>query len=223
MNRIESILLALAVFVVMASCSDSDNSIIDDPDISQTTTIDLSNPSAWTLASTPADLFPEASLMNNVDYGKNRALLAWYTIDRLFTQLNSHDAPGYIKNDLDGLSYPYAREVAVNEVFPDRELKNGESSVIETLNLSFYPRERGPYSLDGKNVDEACQKQHGEHRPYRQFTHAFWCSCPQIVHHRVSAQFWLMECHQWQTEADNCEHQSHHQVDGLYYLQHIHD
>ncbi len=154
MNRIESILLALAVFVVMASCSDSDNSIIDDPDISQTTTIDLSNPSAWTLASTPADLFPEASLMNNVDYGKNRALLAWYTIDRLFTQLNSHDAPGYIKNDLDGLSYPYAREVAVNEVFPDRELKNGESSVIETLNLSFYPRERGPYNLDGKNVDE---------------------------------------------------------------------
>ena len=99
MNRIINILLALALLVVMASCSDSDNTIIDDPDISQTTTIDLSNPSAWTLASTPADLFPEASLMNDVAYGNNRALLAWYTIDRLFTQSNSHDAPGYIKND----------------------------------------------------------------------------------------------------------------------------
>ena len=138
MSRIISILLALALFVIMASCSDSGNFIIDDPEITQGT-IDLSDPSAWSLASTPADplLFPEASLMNDVAYGKNRALLAWYTIDRLFTQLNSPNAPGYIKNDLDGLSYPYAREVAFNEVFPDQELNYGESSVIQTLNIKF--------------------------------------------------------------------------------------
>ena len=154
MKRIENILLALALFVIMASCSDSGNTIIDDPEIGQTTTADLMDPSAWSLASTPSDLFPEASLMNDVAYGNNRALLAWYTIDRLFTQSNSHDAPGYIKNDLDGLSYPYAREVAINEVFPEQELNNGQSPVIQTLNLSFYPRERGPYNLDGKNVDE---------------------------------------------------------------------
>ena len=155
MSRIISILLALALFVIMASCSDSGNFIIDDPEITQGT-IDLSDPSAWSLASTPADplLFPEASLMNDVAYGENLALFAWYTIDRLFTQLNSPNAPGYIKNDLDGLSYPYAREVAFNEVFPDQELNYGESSVIQTLNLSFYPRERGPYNLDSKNVDQ---------------------------------------------------------------------
>ncbi len=151
MNRIISILLALALIGVLASCSDSGNTIIDDPDINQTT-IDLSDPSSWTLASTPAGLFPEASLSNNVDYGKNRALLAWYMIDRLFTQRNSSYAPDYIKNDLDGLSYPYAREVAFNEVYPGRELEYGKSSVIQTLNLSFYPRERGPYNLD-INVD----------------------------------------------------------------------
>ena len=55
---------------------------------------------------------------------------------------------------LDALSYPYAREVAYSEVFPGRELNYGESSVIQTLNLSFYPRERGPYNLDGTNVDQ---------------------------------------------------------------------
>ena len=104
MNRIENILLALALFGIMASCSDSGNTIIDDPEISQTTTADLMDPSAWSLASTPGDplLFRESSLTNDVAYGKNRALLAWYTIDKLFTQRNSSYAPGYIKNDLDG-------------------------------------------------------------------------------------------------------------------------
>ena len=155
MNRIENILLALALFGIMASCSDSGNTIIDDPEISQTTTADLMDPSAWSLASTPGDplLFRESSLTNDVAYGKNRALLAWYTIDKLFTQRNSSYAPGYIKNDLDGLSYPYAREVAINEVYPGQDLNYGQSPVIQTLNLSFYPRERGPYNLDGTNVD----------------------------------------------------------------------
>lgn len=80
--------------------------------------------------------------------------MSWYYIDRLFTQRNSSYAPGYIKSDLNALSYPYAREVAYSEVFPGRELNYGESSVIQTLNLSFYPRERGPYNLDGTNVDQ---------------------------------------------------------------------
>ncbi len=150
-------LLVLSLFVLSTGCTDSNsgNSVIDEPEKNQTS-IDISSPYAWSLASVPADpeLFPEASLMNDVAYGKNRALLAWYTIDRLFTQRNSPSAPGYINNDMDALSYPYAREVAINEVFPGRELEYGKSPVIETLNLSFYPRERGPYNLDGSNVDQ---------------------------------------------------------------------
>ena len=109
----------------------------------------------WSLASVPADMirFPEASLSNNVDYGKNRALLSWYNVDRLFTT-DSPYTPDYIKNDQEALSYPYAREVAFNEVFPGRVPNNEESSSIKTLNLSFYPRERGPYNLDATNVDQ---------------------------------------------------------------------
>ena len=135
-----------------ATGSSAGSSYIDDFESTQTG-IDLRSPYSWFLASTPYDssgdaLFPEAGLNDDVAYGKNRALLAWNYIDRLFTQRNSSLAPGYIKNDLDQLSYPYVREVNYDEIFPDRELSYGESSTIQTLNLSFYPKERGPYNLD---------------------------------------------------------------------------
>lgn len=157
MKRIINFLLTLSLFALLSSCSDStwDDSPVDNNESSQNV-VDISAPYSWSLASVPADpvLFPEAFLSNDVSYGKNRALLAWYHVDRLFTQRNSSYAPGYIKSDADALSYPYAREVAINEVYPDRELNYGESSVIQTLNLSFYPCERGPYNLDASNVDE---------------------------------------------------------------------
>ena len=134
------------------------SSYIDDFESAQSG-IDLRTPYAWSLASTPYDLsatalFPEAQLTNDVEYGKNRALLAWYYVDRMFTQRNSSYAPGYIRNDYEALSYPYARDVAFSEVFPGRELNYGQSSTWQTLNLSFYPNERGPYNLDYQGMDE---------------------------------------------------------------------
>lgn len=134
------------------------SSYIDDFESAQTG-IDLRSPYSWFLASTPYDnsanaLFPEAALSNNVDYGKNRALLNWYYIDRMFTSRNSSLAPGYIRNDLKQQSNPYVREITSHEIFPERQLTYGESSTIQTLNLSFYPSERGPYNLDAVNIDE---------------------------------------------------------------------
>ena len=81
-------------------------------------------------------------------------MLNWYYIDRLFTSRNSSLAPGYIKSDLKQLSNPYVREVTSREIFPDRQLTYGESSTIQTLNLSFYPNERGPYNLDATDIDD---------------------------------------------------------------------
>lgn len=139
------------------SGSNKGSSYVDDFEQTQTG-IDLRSPYSWFLASTPYDnskdaLFPEAALSNNVDYGKNRALLNWYYIDRMFTSRNSSLAPSYIKSDLAQLSNPYVREVDSYEIFPGRELNYGESSTIQTLNLSFYPTERGPYNLDAENID----------------------------------------------------------------------
>ena len=140
------------------SGSNKGSSYVDDFESTQTG-IDLRSPYAWQLASTPWEqgqeaLFPEASLSNNVDYGKNRALLNWYYIDRMFTQRNSSLVPGYIKSDLKQLSNPYVREVYTREIYPGREQTYGESATIQTLNLSYYPTERGPYNLDCTNIDD---------------------------------------------------------------------
>ncbi len=139
------------------SGSNKGSSYIDDFESAQTG-IDLRSPYAWFLASTPYDpspdaLFPEAALSDNVDYGKNRALINWYYIDRMFTERNSSLCPGYIKSDPKQMNNPYIREVTSREIFPGRQLTYGESNIIQTLNLSFYPTERGPYNLDATNID----------------------------------------------------------------------
>ena len=58
--------------------------------------MDLLNPYAWNLASTPYEdsnpKFPEAEKVNDIAYGKNRALLAWYTVDGIFTRKSSSSA-----------------------------------------------------------------------------------------------------------------------------------
>ncbi len=138
------------------SGSNKGSSYIDDFETTQTG-VDLRSPYSWFLSSTPSEksgtaLFPEGQLSDNIDYGKNRALLAWYYIDRMFTQKNSSMVPGYLKNDVEQMSNPYVREVTINEIFPNRDLSYGEADYIQTLNLSFYPKERGPYNLDAENI-----------------------------------------------------------------------
>lgn len=144
------------------------SSYVDDFESTQTG-IDLRSPYAWFLASTPYDpspgsLFPEAALSDNPDYGKNRALLNWYHIDRMFTQRNSSLCPGYLRADLKQQSNPYIREVTSREIFPDRQIPYGESNIIQTLNLSFYPSERGPYNVDAVNIDDEGRLLHPEKR-----------------------------------------------------------
>ncbi|MDE7474460.1 MAG: cell surface protein SprA, partial [Duncaniella sp.] len=140
------------------SGSNKGSSYIDDFEKAQYG-IDLRSPYSWFLASTPYDpsgdaLFPEAALSNDVSYGKNRALLNWYFIDRMFTARNSSLCPGYIKSDPAQLNNPYVREIYTYEVFPGRQQTYGESNTIQTLNLSFYPTERGPYNLDATDIDD---------------------------------------------------------------------
>ena len=117
---------------------------------------DLLNPYAWNLASTPYDdtagaLFPEAAKVNNVDYGKNRSLLAWYTIDGIFTRRNSRSLPSHITDE--DLSNHYVRAVQMEELFPNREQLYNEDNLLSVLNVAYYPKERGPYNLDAVNVN----------------------------------------------------------------------
>ncbi len=109
--------------------------------------IDLRNFASWGLASIPQfqpDLFPEASLTNDRVQGYNRAKMAWYVLDPLFFR-NDNITPDNINPDRH-----YQREVTENEVFPDRELPAGTPANIATLDLSFFPNERGPYNYDAE-------------------------------------------------------------------------
>lgn len=115
--------------------------------------IDLRSPYAWSLASTPYNntstgLFPEASLTNNIEYGKNRAQMAWFYIDGIFTRRNSNLTPAHIKNDANQLSNHLVREIYEREIFPNKDAIYGQPATIPVLNISYYPNERGPYNLD---------------------------------------------------------------------------
>ncbi len=122
---------------------------IDDFEATKTA-IDLRARQAWMLASTPQyqeDLFPEANLNNTIEYGINRARLAFYTIDPLFLRNNSL-TPNHIKNDRDMQSNHYVREVFEQELFPEKEFNTGEPTNIAVLDLAYYPKDRGPYNYD---------------------------------------------------------------------------
>jgi len=110
------------------------------------TPINLKSFVGWSLASTPQgnDQFPEGNLINDLAYGYNRALLSWYIIDP-FMQRST--APSYLlqENKLDDQR---VREVFQAEIFPNRQNLVGEPTNIPTLDLAFYPDERGPYNYD---------------------------------------------------------------------------
>ncbi|WP_296938640.1 cell surface protein SprA [uncultured Dysgonomonas sp.] len=135
-------------------------SYLDDFESSQSR-IDVKNPYAWTLASTPQDakgkdnkvLFEEAKLSNQIEYGMNRAMLSWFMIDNLFTRKGSSLTPNHIKNDQDQLSNHFVREINMYEIYPNKDVPYNESATLPALNLSFYPNERGPYNLDATNID----------------------------------------------------------------------
>ncbi len=122
------------------------------------TTIDLRYPYYWHLASTPYDatagaLFPEASLSNDIEYGVNRALLSWFSVDNSVFNQNNSTTPEHIRRNPDLQSNHLTRAVREQEIFPNRESILGQSSYLPVLNLSFYPNERGPYNLDVTNID----------------------------------------------------------------------
>ncbi|MBO6013299.1 MAG: cell surface protein SprA, partial [Bacteroidales bacterium] len=118
----------------------------------------------YTLRRQPDSPLPEASLSNNTGYGKNRALLSWYSIDRMFTSQSSSLTPGHIKNDLEQLSDHRVRQVTYDEIYPNKELTYGETGILDVLNLTFYPTERGPYNVDTDGMDENGQLTNPEQR-----------------------------------------------------------
>ena len=116
---------------------------VDDFEGSQST-IDMRSPYSWSLSSTPVNdaestyNFNESA--NDLSYGFKRGKLSWYSIDPVFyTQ-----KPSGISND--DLSLNSTRRIYSEELYPLTDIAQGQSQVINTLDLSYYPSDRGPYN-----------------------------------------------------------------------------
>ena len=121
----------------------------------------LTQPTYWSMSSTPS-MFAESKLSADAAYGYNRALLAWYYVDPIFTRRSSTLTPSHIKSDLDQLSSHYVREVYERELYPQKSQNNYTSATgLSVLNLAFYPRERGAYNLS-TDVDQNGHLNHPE-------------------------------------------------------------
>jgi cell surface protein SprA len=106
---------------------------------------------SWKLASTPRGaingqnktLFPEGDIINKFEYGYNRAKLGWYTIANFLVN-GSSAAPEHLR--FEDKSF-YHRNYQITDIYPYKQNAN-ILSYIPTLDLAFFPKERGPYNYE---------------------------------------------------------------------------
>ena len=127
-------------------------SYIDDFEGSQIP-LDIGSPRQWFLASVPQkQVLPDLQFddeSSSLSFGEKRSKLAWYTIDRLF--YGNSLKPDNI--DDTELSRAEVRQVSFEELFPEIELDNIQSNIVNTFDLAYYPEERGSYNFDITNFD----------------------------------------------------------------------
>lgn len=120
---------------------------VDDFEGSQSS-IDLRSPLSWNLASVPLedgfDGNPDTTepASDQLSVGFKRAKLSWYTIDPVF-----YTQPPTGINDND-MSLNRTRRIFSRELFPNVDIAAGNTNVITTLDLTYFPKVRGPYNYD---------------------------------------------------------------------------
>ncbi len=118
---------------------------VDDFEGSQTT-IDLRSPSSWSLSSTPeksaTSPYDFNASANDLSYGFKRAKMSWYSIDPTFYA----SRPSGIS--IEDVSLNATRRIYSQELYPVTDIVVGQTQVINTLDLSYYPKERGPYNFN---------------------------------------------------------------------------
>ena len=133
-------------------------SYIDDFEGSQST-IDMRTPLAWSLASVPLEgafdgnITSDEPVVDALNVGYKRAKLSWYSIDPVFYV---QPPAGISDNDL---SSNRTRRIFSRELYPVTDIAQGQSTVVSTLDMTYYPKERGPYNY---NPDIAATNQFSE-------------------------------------------------------------
>lgn len=164
--------------------SGTDNqSYIDD--FEQTTSkISLREPAAWSLASKPeksGGVFQGAGASNDITEGYGRGLLSWYNIDPRFWGVGGRAPDGITPQSV---SNHASRRVQYSEIYNNRDFVAGEQTFTNTLDISYYPQEKGPYNVNPNN-ETTQQRWAGMMRPI---------SVPNFTNSNIEyVEFWLMD------------------------------
>ncbi|GGG94355.1 cell surface protein SprA [Polaribacter pacificus] len=124
---------------------------VDDFEASQIP-IDLLSPLSWFTASTPdTPTFPNfnGDKKNDLSYNNQRAKLSWYSVDQIF--YGNGAKPANIDNV--ELSRSEVRQIGYAELFPNTDLDITQNTLVRTLDLAYFPSERGTYNMDDTNAN----------------------------------------------------------------------
>ncbi|MGK0412282.1 MAG: cell surface protein SprA [Polaribacter sp.] len=123
-------------------------SYIDDFEASQIP-ISLLSALDWYEASTPKYYPGFFGDQSDLSYNYKRGKLAWYSIDQVFYGIGQ--TPASI--NADELSRAETRQINFNEIFPNQQFDITQNRQARSLDLAYFPEERGSYNFNTTNVD----------------------------------------------------------------------
>lgn len=102
--------------------------------------IDIRSSLGWFLASPPVEFLEDRT---DIDVGYERAKMSWYTIDPIFY---TNQRPSSLSDN--DISLNTTRRVFIDEVFSETDIAQGQTTVQGTLDLVYYPNQKGPYNAN---------------------------------------------------------------------------
>lgn len=90
--------------------------------------------------------YPQRWSLGHLERPESRGQMAWFKVDALLVRDGAPHQPAHLTNDQRQRRHPLLREVPLEEFFPKRDRSPIGMQTLSTLNLSFYPSERGPYN-----------------------------------------------------------------------------
>ena len=166
---------------------------LDDFEASQTS-ISVNDPQGWELSSVPVGFGGELP-NEDLSVGYRRAKLNWYSIDPVF--YGNRRPSGITDSDLSSYA---TRRVFLDELFPNMDVMQGQSQVLYTLDLAYYPSIRGPY-----NYNPRAAGSNDLPDPAQNFGGIFrGLDATNFEQSNVEyIEFWLMDPFIYQENADN--------------------
>ncbi len=133
-------------------------SYIDDFEDAQSR-ISLLEVSSWKFGSTPGrpagytdgnfhPFFPNGISDNSLSFNNGRRMMSWYSIDPRFYGLGGSSPISDA-----AISNHKSRRVLLRELFDQRDVLAGTNNYINTMDLTFYPDERGAYNVNPNSND----------------------------------------------------------------------